>query len=291
VCWSPDGSKLAASNWDHSISVWEGTDRSTPQAKQQMLGDAQARQLRWHVQNGWRNWRDATMTPQKVRQLDQLTGLDAPTQLHRGELFGWMGRWEQAAADHAAGLKGLTGFSSTAWRKHALFRLWRKDGPGYRQLRETLLRRYADERSAEVCAEIVLACCADPSGAGRDRRITALVQTIEAEQRPKAWSLHAAAVGHLRAGRWTEAISSAEWSLRRAVVWKEPCDGVNWHVLAQAHQQLGNKEKAQQCWKKGHAWHTEKAAQSNRTGVAPGIYWANWLWAKLLHAETEKMMK
>jgi WD40 repeat protein len=43
VAWSPDGRRLAASNWNSNVSVWDATDRSTPATKVSVSEAAEAR--------------------------------------------------------------------------------------------------------------------------------------------------------------------------------------------------------------------------------------------------------
>jgi WD40 repeat protein len=46
VAWSPDGQRLAASNWNHSVSIWDTAARDTPAAKQALYEAAEERARR-----------------------------------------------------------------------------------------------------------------------------------------------------------------------------------------------------------------------------------------------------
>ncbi len=43
IVWSQDGRRLAASNWDHSVSIWDSADRQSPAAKEALHQAAEAR--------------------------------------------------------------------------------------------------------------------------------------------------------------------------------------------------------------------------------------------------------
>jgi WD40 repeat protein len=36
VVWSPDGQRLVANNWNHTVSTWTAADRATPEAKRSL---------------------------------------------------------------------------------------------------------------------------------------------------------------------------------------------------------------------------------------------------------------
>jgi WD40 repeat protein len=48
VAWSPDGRRLAASNWDRSVSVWDATERVSASAKVRRRREAEERAPSWH---------------------------------------------------------------------------------------------------------------------------------------------------------------------------------------------------------------------------------------------------
>ena len=47
LAWSPEGTRLAATNWDHSVSVWSG-DRM-PASPAQRWETARSRVFTWHL--------------------------------------------------------------------------------------------------------------------------------------------------------------------------------------------------------------------------------------------------
>ncbi len=61
VVWSDDGRRLAASNWDFTVSVWDGSERGTPAAKESLRRAADDRAPDWHRRQAeaCRNDRDA----------------------------------------------------------------------------------------------------------------------------------------------------------------------------------------------------------------------------------------
>src|SRR5262249_51621688 len=88
VAWSPDGARLAASNWDDSVSVWDSTDLSTPAGRSALRRAFQARAPAWHLEQA-----DASMAegdPSGLafhrRLLEQAHDLDPDLSLRRGVL-------------------------------------------------------------------------------------------------------------------------------------------------------------------------------------------------------------
>jgi WD40 repeat protein len=48
VVWSPSGWRLAASNWDNSVSVWDATERVSSTGKVRRRREAEQRATGWH---------------------------------------------------------------------------------------------------------------------------------------------------------------------------------------------------------------------------------------------------
>jgi hypothetical protein len=46
IAWSPDGRRLAASNWNGVASIWDSADQHTPDAQRALLVAAEGRNRR-----------------------------------------------------------------------------------------------------------------------------------------------------------------------------------------------------------------------------------------------------
>src|SRR5262249_55962228 len=78
VAWAPDGKGLAALNWNTIVSVWEGSDRSPSEARQELRAAAQGRAFAWHLLRAGESWtaRDQPALGFHLRHLEKLTAPD-----------------------------------------------------------------------------------------------------------------------------------------------------------------------------------------------------------------------
>jgi WD40 repeat protein len=288
LAWSADGHKLAASNWDGSVSVWHAEERTSPSAKARMLDEARGRLPGWYLSNAWLAHLHgrAGAVEHNLARLAQLGGLDPPAALHRAELLGRIGRWQQAAADYAAALKGGKGLGANRWKVHAHLRRWSRDVAGHRQACAELLRRHAGEKDVGVCTDVVLACGAAPEP---DVRLLPMARLLDEVRPPQARALHAASLAYLRAGRHADAVRTARQMLEVEPGWQAR-NVLAWLVLAQAYWRKGERREALRWWHQARAWVDQKKQRAAAGGVPDGVVWFDWLWVSLLHDETEKVL-
>jgi WD40 repeat protein len=103
VAWSHDGMKLAASNWDRTVSVWDSADTTTGTGKATLTAWAASREFQWHRQ------RTETYAQPEVPfavafHRDRTLAVDAATPFlvrQRGDFFARLGRFQEARATYA----------------------------------------------------------------------------------------------------------------------------------------------------------------------------------------------
>jgi WD40 repeat protein len=120
VAWSGDGRFLAASNWDHSVSVWDSLDLSKEANRESMRQAAHQRRPGWHLERA-----EAALAAGKqetaerqLRELDRLDPLAPGWCLRRAALWARLGQWELAAVDTARAAEAGLADTSEAL-KHA----------------------------------------------------------------------------------------------------------------------------------------------------------------------------
>jgi tetratricopeptide (TPR) repeat protein len=104
------------------------------------------------------------------------------------------------------------------------------------------------------------------------------------------WSLTEQGALHYRAGRFPQAVSLFEQSLRA-----DPKAGkavLNWLWLALAHQRLGKAEEARRWLDKATAWLDQyRDGMPDRAEDELGLHLHNWLEAHVLRREAEKLIR
>jgi WD40 repeat protein len=294
VAWSADGRFLAASNWDHSVSVWDGIDLAKEESRDLLRRTARQRLPRWHLDNADRAWRSgrAQAAAYHLEQMAQLgRELEGGWCLLRGDLLARMGRWDSAAADFARALEAEPGHSAWVWRKHALLQARAGKRDVCSRLGPFLLERFAGDTSIGARSQATLACCVLPGMVAAPERLVLLAQETlaAADGAQGGWYHHTLAAASLRAGRYRQAIRSAERSLKVDAAWARN-HPMNWLVLALAHQRQGNKEEEQRWSEQARAWFAEEEKKLAVSGhrVPPGLEWQDWLWMLQLRDEVAR---
>src|SRR5262249_16840024 len=104
VVWSPDGRRLAATNWDHSVAVWDGLDLTTQAGKATLPNHAEARRAAFHL-DALRACLEQQLpfaADFHQRHLGAFPEVrDDPALLQaRADLGGRLGDWHRAAGDY-----------------------------------------------------------------------------------------------------------------------------------------------------------------------------------------------
>jgi tetratricopeptide (TPR) repeat protein len=240
LAWSPDGRRLAASNWDGSISVWEGLEEgpADPAAAWQ---EAQGRIYLWHLRAAERAV--AEHSPTAAYHLGRVAGAEPPdvaSRLRRARLFLQTGAWETAAADYSRAFAASEPEVGFDWLFCARLHLLRGDGEGYRRLCARLRAHLGAGGDTPLEAAAIRACVLGPGGVADP---TGMVREAEAAAKGNPEDGHlvfALVLARCRAGQWQEALAGAPKSPDggTAEAWRW------WPVLALAHHHLGHADEA-----------------------------------------------
>jgi WD40 repeat protein/tRNA A-37 threonylcarbamoyl transferase component Bud32 len=292
IAWSADGKRLAATNWTHRVSVWEGIDLSRRKAKQELRAAAHARLPRWHLENAAAASRKGqwTVFDFHFRQVARLGPLAPSWRLIRGDLVANLGQWEEAAADHALALEGGSGHEAHIWQQHMLLQARIGKPDLCRKLAPAILERFAQESAPRPLGQAILACSVVPGALADPNRLVRLAKNPP-RPHPKAvdapWAHHVVATACLRAGRYGEAIGASEASEAALVEDNQWARNrvLNWLILALAHHHQGNKAHARRWFGQAQGWFATEKKMAGKRVIPAGIDWTTWLWMLQLRDE------
>jgi WD40 repeat protein/tetratricopeptide (TPR) repeat protein len=296
VAWSPDGRLLAATNWDHSVSVWDGADQASPAIRDEMRREASERLPAWHLDNAelaWHKGRRAA-AEHHLDAVRKREPLPPGWMLERGHMLARMGDWDRAATDYTQALAGDPAYASAIWREHALLQARAGNVAACRHVAEIMLERFG--RDADPSSRIygVLASAVLPGAVKEPNDLVRMVRT--AVDCPRGWQhsglpLHSLAMAYLRAGRDDDAIATARQALEKDPGWGRQ-HVLTWLSLALAYQHQGKKDQARPWWDRAKSWlaEEEKRLAEAKRPVPPYLAWHDWVWIRQLHAETARAM-
>jgi tetratricopeptide (TPR) repeat protein len=215
VAWSPDGARLAASNWDGSVSIWSGTEDSTPAERR--WEQASKRTFAWHLDeaNAAIAGRQPDAAAFHLNHLERTEPPDALSLLRRAELAIRLRRLDAADKDYERWFAcGTARYEATELSRARLYVL-RGDHRGYRTFFLHLLESYEKEpgpgpRTAWQLGRIVgLAPCSKAEA----ERVVRVLQAPLTNPTTRPMDLLSLAMAHYRAGQWDQsraALAKAE---------------------------------------------------------------------------------
>jgi hypothetical protein len=291
VCWSPDGRRLAASNWDHSVCVWDGAE-----GKAELRAAADARAVRWHVSEAQSAEArgDVAAVRFHLARLQPHQHLDPLLHLDRGALYCSLGEWGKGHRDYVRSRSVLEHKGMAERRQLAVLCAWAGDADGYAAaVRDVIARDEAQPLSLQLVREhgregeplrsAVPALLAVglgehlPPGAGPLTDSLAEALTL-IEPKPGQW--HALALAELRRGRYDEAQKAARKG-------KTPGD---WLVLAQAARARG--DASARGWRtRADGWVSEQERILAGRPAPAGVTWWDWLHIKVLHRQAARLFR
>jgi tetratricopeptide (TPR) repeat protein len=174
---------------------------------------------------------------------------DAEPRLARGEVYGRLGKFPEAAADYAWGLE-LSPRAEWAWMHSALLNLVNGDPEAYRDRKRGFLMHYRRSKEAHVIEHLARTFSIDPEvdpflDAEDIRRLRESVDAVlpNAPDRVRPWLELAKGALAYRAGDFGAAIGSLEAS--RVHVGLPASEANDDLFLAMAHYRLGHPDVAQ----------------------------------------------
>jgi WD40 repeat protein len=255
LAWNSDGTRLASSNWDGTLSIWDTADRESPAARAHRRQQAESRAFAWHARRALRCRKQPASFAFQFhwKQLALARASGPYAQRQRGELHALLGHWQSAAVDYAEALEAIPPAEASHWLSAAALQLLAGDQHRYRQIHEHALQHLAhcrDPQAASVVLRLLALSDQVPlNAADLDR----LAQPLRGNRLVEPWYIHhALGLAHYRAGNFQQAIDSCEQSLRDSGASNR--HQVNWPVLALAHHRLGQADVARQWFDRTDAW-------------------------------------
>jgi tetratricopeptide (TPR) repeat protein len=197
--------------------------------------------------------------------------------------------WARAADGYTKAIKGGATNDGHVWFEYAALTLLSGDRPGYAR---------ACARMIEACGQAggprayhVARACTLAADAVADAALPGRLAEEELQASARAfWSLTEQGALAYRAGRFRQAVSLFEQSLRA-----DPKAGravLNWLWLALAHQRLGEAEEARRWLSEAQAWLDRYGdGLPARADEELGLHLHNWLEAHVLRREAEALIQ
>jgi WD40 repeat protein len=294
VAWSADGRFLAASNWDHSVSVWDGSDLTKEENGKALREAALARRPGWHLRRAKAALAagNRSAAEHQLREVDRLEPLAPGWCLRRGHLWARLGQWDRAALDHARAVGEHISDTASTWREHLLLqaKIGKREG---RQVAERLVERFGRETSTTAMAHALHAALQVPGAVKDYNRVVHLLEQRRGRRhvQDSGWYRHVLALAYLRAGRHADAIRTAGAALKE----NHPSGRrhiVHWLTLALAHHHQGDREQARKWFEQARssiASEEQKLAAGGQA-VPDDVSWSDWLWMQQLRDEAGKTL-
>ncbi len=282
VAWSPDGSRLAASTWDGSITVWNGPTETIPAAER--WARARRRVFTWHLDEA--NAAIAAGQPGAAAfHLDELERLEPPdttSLIRRADVAVRLRRLDAADKDYARWLEGGAADGLDAHLAYARLFLLRGDQQGYGRFLERALESFEKRPESRSVWQLGRIVGLAPCPVADAERVARLIRVPSKDSIFGPRDLLSLAMAQYRAGQWEPARTALEEFLRK------PRDEswLAYTLMAMVEQRLGHHREAREQLSKAreslgeHRQHTASAVDF----LEPG-----WFDYERLYHEAETM--
>jgi tetratricopeptide (TPR) repeat protein len=207
----------------------------------------------------------------------------------RGNLYGRLGRWRQAALDFARALE-LDPSDHWTWYTATPTRAETGDKDGYLNQCREMLRRFessTDPLLFERIAKLWLLtpdCPGDPAVPARlaDRALAS-----DPRKRLYFWVLSTKGIAEHRAGRYAEAVTWLSKAIDAAPATTPQCKALSGLFLSMALRRLGRQEEARKAYERA----TEAVDRHQlQYGGDLGTEWGDWLMCRIVRREADELM-
>lgn len=292
LAWSHDGTRLAASNWNRVVSLWDTAATDQLQTKKILSVHANNRAADWHLGRAEAAAAGNAFAFAFHRSRLEALDLPIPALRHtRADFLVRCGRRDRALADIARDFHGAAPTDLRGLFEYALLRVEAGDLAAYEKLRDELLAKHAATAKGLALTNLVRAAGLTPlPDALAARYLEAAQRHFQATPRQRAaqdyWSL-----AHYRSGKWQEAAEHAQQLLDSGE--KDKASPLAWVMLALIQQQQGNKEAASPWLAKVDAWLDAQAKLMPPavTLAADDFDWQSVLEIRLLRREVDALRK
>jgi serine/threonine-protein kinase len=218
-----------------------------------------------------------------------VAALCAADPLGQGRTHAARRQWAPAADCYARALKRVPTEDGHFWFEYAALLLLSGDRPGYSRACAHMVEK-CGKAGGPRAYHVARACTLAPDAVS-DASLPGRLAEKELQASAGAfWSLTEQGALHYWAGRFPEAVTLFEQSLRA-----DPVPGkavLNWLWLALAQHRLGKSEEARRWLDKAAAWLDQyRDAMPDRAEQELGLHLHNWLEAHALRREAEALIR
>jgi WD40 repeat protein len=292
VAWSHDGARLAVSNWDRTVSVWDTADRTTAASKTAAAAHAARCALAWHLDRA-EAYGSAGPTFASAFHRRQLLRLQpaAPFQFRqRGDFLARCGEWDLALADFAASFAERQPPEAKGIPEYAALLVHKGDRAACGRLRAVVLAQLANSPNPPELRALLragsLVTCSPAEAAG----LLAGARRLREASPTDPGASYYAAVTHYRAGDWGAAARCLEEiaNVRAAEAFAARVRVLRGLVALRQDRVAEAKELLAGTV----AWLEREAKELPPVrGIAPvGWDWLTWLEVRALRREAESLL-
>jgi WD40 repeat protein/tRNA A-37 threonylcarbamoyl transferase component Bud32 len=283
VAWSPDGTRLAASNWDGSVTVWDAP-RETASAEERWRS-ARRRVFAWHLDEA-----EAAVAAGRAGvasfHLDGLKRLeppDASSLIRRARIAVTLRRLNEADKDYAHWLADGAADDGYAQLDYARLFLMRGDERGYKELLRHSLETCERRPDAQAAWQLGRIVGLAPCPAAEAERVVRLIRIPPKESVARPSHLLSMAMARYRAEQW----EPARRDLHEFATTSHNDSWIAHPLMAMVENRIGQRREAEDQLSKAGQKLDEHRTHSGSTGalLEPG-----WFEYESLYREARSMI-
>jgi WD40 repeat protein len=281
VAFSADGQRLASVGWQQVVKVWDAVPRDREPPKER-LRELDSETRAWHEREV-ANAERLSAGFGAVFHLDALIRADhenGKLYARRGHAHFQLENAQAAADDYARALAANVGDSRIRLNQ-AYLCLRDDDRDGYRAACGRALAALGPTPDALSANNTAWVCCLVPDAVKDALQVVRSAERAVADRSNRHAYLNTLGAARYRAGRWREAIQALEDGVKA-----HGRGGIveDWLLLAMAHHQLGQADKARQ-------WSTKAAEALDKEGPDSTVTWNVRLQHRLLRREADELLQ
>jgi len=257
VAWSHHGTRLAASNWNRTVTVWDAADSSAVAGKAILATQAARRSFNWHQQ--WAEGLGGTVFSTNFHR-DRMLAISDLTPMQRrqrGEFLARSGRWDEARADYSILFTSDKLEMPRLCEEYAALLIKCGDDAAYRALRSRVMLRVANQRDVLDAMSCIHLGGLLPTSQAEGKQLLGIAQQYHDANPRSPLPLECLGLAQFRAGE----LEQAKQSLLKALKQHGEDPGGNFTrvVLALVYLRLGDPAAAVPLLKRVDEWLAEQA--------------------------------
>jgi tetratricopeptide (TPR) repeat protein len=281
VAFSADGQRLASVGWQSVVKVWDAVPRERETAEER-LRELDDETPAWHTREA-KNAESLGAWFGTVYHLDALIGANPKNgalYARRGHAHFQMEHVAATAADYARALTANVADARIALNQ-AYLCLREDDRDGYRAACGRALAALGLTPNALIANDTAWMCCLLPDAVQDALEVVRLAERAVGDAKSSHTYLNTLGAARYRAGRLREAIQALEEGMK---VHGKGGIVEDWLLLAMAHHQLGQADRA---WH----WFTKAAEALDREEPDSTVAWYERLQRRVLRREADELLR